>query len=47
MLTILLNFALSKINQQQTEEISYSKFVSLLQEDKVESVRREAKRYLY
>lgn len=46
MLTILLNFALSKINQQQTEEISYSKFVSLLQEDKVESVRREANRYL-
>lgn len=46
MLTILLNFVLSKVTKQQTEEISYTKLVTLLQEDKVEGIRKEPNRYL-
>lgn len=46
MLTLLMNFAFSKMTKKQTEEISYTAFVALIQEDKIESVNVEPNRYL-
>jgi len=46
MLTLMMNFALSKMTQKKTQEISYTAFVALIQEDKVEAVERQPNRYI-
>lgn len=45
-ITVLLSFIFTQMNREQTEEISYTEFLQLITDDKVEAVQRESNRYV-